>query len=429
VPDEITVDPLTVFSSDESGVRSYLRLFPALFATAKDEFLVGADGTRYLDFFAGAGALNYGHNPDVLKQALLDYLADDGVTHGLDFATTAKAAFLEVFRTTVLAPRGLDYRVQFCSPSGANAVEAALKLARLATGRTTVVAFCGGFHGVSTGALAATGSEYFRQGLSATLPHVVHVPYPDSPMGPFDSLDLLRRLVLDTSSGVERPAAVLLETVQAEGGVYLAPTAFLSELRDFCDRHGIVLVVDDIQAGCGRTGTFFSFERAGITPDLVTLSKSISGYGLPMALLLIAPKLDVWQPGQHSGTFRGNQLAFVAAAAALRSFWVEETFAADIRRKGQLVGERLTKLCARLGASSRGTGLIWGLDLSAPGLPTAEQVSKACFEAGLIVETCGRRGEVLKLLPPLTIGADSLIRGLDVIENAVTSLPASRQAA
>jgi diaminobutyrate-2-oxoglutarate transaminase len=425
----MAIDPLTVFTTDESGVRSYLRSFPALFDTAKDEFLISADGVRYLDFFAGAGALNYGHNPDVLKQALMHYLADDGLTHGLDFATTAKAAFLETFRSTILTPRGLEHRVQFCSPSGANAVEAALKLARLATGRTNVVAFGGGFHGVSTGALAATGGEHFRQGLSATLPHVTHVPYPDSPMGAFDSMDLLRRLVLDPSSGVEKPAAVLVETVQAEGGVYLAPTAFLRELRDFSDRHAIVLVVDDIQAGCGRTGTFFSFERAGITPDLVTLSKSISGYGLPMALLLIAPHLDVWQPGQHSGTFRGNQLAFVTATAALHSYWADEAFASDVRAKGQLVGERLMQVSARLGGSVRGTGLIWGLDLSAPKLPTAGQVSRACFDAGLIVETCGRKGEVLKLLPPLTIGEDALTHGMDLIEDALASVSGGRRAA
>lgn len=414
--------PAALFEDRESAVRSYVRSFPATFESAHQEFLVSTDGTRYLDFLAGAGALNYGHNPGFAKRALIDYLERDGLAHALDLATTAKQDFLEVFGERVLRPRGLDHKVQFCSPSGTNAVEAALKVARLVTGRTNVIAFGGGFHGMSTGALAAVGADFYKQGLRPTLTGVTHVPYPESPMGPFDSLDLLDRLVGDSSSGMEKPAAVLLETVQCEGGVYVAPDAFLTGLRAWCDAHRVLLIVDDIQVGCGRTGAFFSFERAGITPDLITLSKSISGFGLPMALLLIKPEYDVWKPGQHSGTFRGNQLAFVAAAEAVRTHWsdgADPAFGAEVHRKGELVVDFLQReVVSRFAATVRGRGLILGIDLSASGI-AGTKISRRCFERGLIVETCGRDSEVVKILPPLTAADSSLIQGLEIVVEAL----------
>ncbi|MFJ4867412.1 diaminobutyrate--2-oxoglutarate transaminase [Streptomyces sp. NPDC088757] len=419
----IPLSRATVFDDLESAVRSYSRSFPCVFDTAKGDHLYAADGTRYLDFLSGAGSLNYGHNPEPVREVLLHHIERDGLLHGLDFATTAKADFLMAFQDIILEPRGLSYRVQFTSPSGTNAVEAALKLARLATGRTNVIAFGGGFHGVSTGSLAATGSSYYRAGLEGTLPTTTHIPYPDSPLGDFDSIGLLKMLLDDPSSGVEKPAAVLLETVQGEGGVYIAPVQFLQDLRELCDQYGIVLVVDDIQAGCGRTGTFFSFERAGIVPDLVTLSKSIGGSGLPMALLLVKPELDVWMPGQHNGTFRGNQLAFIGATAVLRHYWSDASFVTGIGRKGDLVRESLRRRVEiPFGAEVRGLGLMYGIDVSTvPGLD-ASKVSQLCFERGLIVETCGREGEVIKLLPPLTISQVALGNGLDIITSAIGDL-------
>jgi diaminobutyrate-2-oxoglutarate transaminase len=426
----LTLDTATapsVFETDESAVRSYSRAFPTVFTSAKGDLLIGQDGARYIDFLSGAGTLNYGHNPDAIKDELIDYLRADGLVHGLDLATSAKAGFLQALRTYILEPRGLDYKVQFTSPSGTNAVEAALKVARLATGRTNVIAFGGGFHGVSTGSLAATGSGYYREGLEATLPKVTHIPYPDSPLGEFDSLGLLRRLLDDPSSGVDKPAAVLLETVQGEGGVWVAPVPFLQELRELCDRHGILLIVDDIQAGCGRTGAFFSFERAGITPDLITLSKSIGGYGLPMAIVLIKPEYDIWRPGQHNGTFRGHQLAFVAAAAALRHYWSDDTFVRQIRTKAELVTDFLQRCVGQpYGARIRGIGLMQAVDLgSVPGIEATE-VSRRCFDKGLIIETCGRRDEVLKVLPPLTVSQVNLSAGLQTLVDAVTELSAVR---
>jgi diaminobutyrate-2-oxoglutarate transaminase len=400
-----------------------------MFDTGSGDQLATADGTVYLDFLAGAGSMNYGHNPGFIKRALIDYLERDGLTNGLDLATTAKRDFLQAFEQHVLVPRGLDYKIQFCGPTGTNAVEATLKIARLATGRTNVVSFSGAFHGVSTGSLAATGARYYKQGLRATLPNMTAVPYPDSPLGAFNSLDLLNRLVRDTSSGIEVPAAVLLETVQCEGGVYLAPVEFLRGLRQWCDQHQVLMIVDDIQVGCGRTGSFFSFEQAGIRPDLVTLSKSISAYGLPMALVLMRPEHDIWKPGQHNGTFRGNQLAFVAAAAALTEYWADGTegaFARQVQAKGALVERQLREgLAAVPGAVIRGRGLIWGLDLAAAGV-SASKVSRLCFDRGLIVETCGRDNEVVKILPPLTISEESLERGLAILTQAVRQLITDR---
>lgn len=422
-------EPAEVFEHRESSVRSYARSFPTTFETASGVHLTAADGTRYLDFLAGAGAMNYGHNPEYAKRALIAYMERDGLANALDLATTAKRDFLEVFQDTVLTPRGFDHKVQFCSPSGTNAVEAALKVARLVTGRTNVVAFGGGFHGVSTAALAAVGSDFYKAGLRATLGGVTHVPYPHSPLGLFDSLDYLERLVADSSSGVEKPAAVLVETVQCEGGVYVAPTEFLSGLRAWCDRHKVLMIVDDIQAGCGRTGSFFSFERAGIEPDLITLSKSISGFGLPMAILLMKPEYDIWKPGQHNGTFRGNQLAFVAAAETLRTYWADPVFAAEVRRKGELVAGFLRdEITSRFDVQARGLGLLWGLDVSAEGI-SGSKVSRRCFERGLIVETCGRDGEVVKLLPPLTISDDELLGGLRTIAGALHEEAAEQRSA
>lgn len=415
----------SIFEDRESAVRSYSRSFPKVFSRGKGDFLIDEDGERYLDFFAGAGALNYGHNPEAIKRKLIAYLEGDGISHGLDFATLAKASFLEVFERSILLPRGLDYRVQFCSPSGTNAVEAALKLARLVTGRSNAVSFFGGFHGVSMGALAATGAAYYKQGVYGSMAKTTHVPYCDSPMGRFDSLDFLRRLVEDPSSGTEKPCAIILETIQAEGGIFVGSVEFLQGLRRFCDKHGILLIVDDIQVGCGRSGAFFSFERAGIQPDMVTLSKSIGGYGLPMALLLMKPSLDIWQPGQHNGTFRGNQLAFIAAAEAISQYWSNHEFAEEVQRKGAFVSDYLAHhATAEFGTPVRGMGLIWGIDLRGTPFATAGELSKLCFEKKLVVETCGRDDDVLKILPPLSISQENLALGLELIVESMQELAA-----
>ena len=412
----------SIYERLESDVRSYCRSFPASFSTAKGAVLTAEDGRTYIDFLAGAGALNYGHNHDRIKRAVIDYLLADGIIQGLDLHTAAKAAFLDTFERLILVPRGLDHKVQFTGPTGTNAVEAAFKVARKATGRTGIFAFAGGYHGHSLGGLAATANRDHRAAAGVPLEHVTFMPFPFGAGTRFDTLGYLESVLDDGHSGVEVPAAVVVETVQAEGGVCVAPAGWLQRLRRICDDHAILLIVDDIQAGCGRTGPFFSFERAGIVPDVVTVSKSISGYGLPMSLVLLRPELDVWQPAEHTGTFRGHQLAFVAAAAALEVF-VDDALEERTRDNGLHIAERLlADVCAlddRI--AIRGVGMIWGVDLAGldPSGALAKRVAQDCFGAGLVIERVGRNDTVLKILPPLTIGRADLDHGLDILALAL----------
>jgi diaminobutyrate-2-oxoglutarate transaminase len=391
-----------------------------VFRRAKGARLISEDDREYLDFFCGAGALNYGHNPEWVLDEVQAYLRDNGIVHGLDMYTTAKRTFIETFSRIILRPRGLTYRLQFCGPTGTDAVEAALKLARKVTGRQVVVSFTGGFHGMSRGSLAVTGSGRARAAGSVRLKDVVFVPYEDGPGGPFDSIAYLERLLADQSSGMDLPAAMIVESTQIEGGVYPASAEWLRALRSFTQRHGILLLCDEIQAGCGRTGTFFGFEHAEIRPDMITLSKSIGGAGMPLSLNLVKPEFDVWQPGEHTGTFRGNQLAFVAGAAAL-AIWDDPSF---VRRLDTLAA-RMATFAETLhgidrGIVTRGRGMITGIDVYHCGGPgRAEKIQQRCFAEGLIVELCGRDDEVVKLMPPLTIEEEDLEQGLAIVETAV----------
>ena len=414
----------TIFEERESVIRSYCRSFPALFSTAKGALLNDADGRTWIDFLAGAGALNYGHNHDFLKAALIAYIESDGVSHALDLHTEAKAAFLTAFTQHVLEPRGLDYKVQFTGPTGTNAVEVALKIARKATGRTGIFAFMGGYHGHSLGSLAITANKEHRAAAGTALDGATFLPFPGGPTSGLDTLGYLRSILADGHSGIETPAGIIVETVQAEGGVNVAPIEWLQELRAICDDHGIVFIVDEIQTGCGRTGPFFSFERAGIVPDVVTVSKSISGYGLPMAITLLRPELDLWQPAEHTGTFRGNNLAFVTATAALELFdeiGLSEKVAAD----AELVEATLRRDVGSLdpGIEIRGLGLIWGVDTAGidPTGALAKRIGARCFDDGLIIERTGRNDTVLKLLPPLTIDRETLLAGIGILAAATRS--------
>jgi diaminobutyrate-2-oxoglutarate transaminase len=393
-----------------------------VFEKASGALLVGETGRRYLDFFSGAGALNYGHNNPYIKQRVVEYLQSDNVLHALDMSTAAKREFMTAFRDHILRPRELNYKMQFCGPTGTNAVEAALKLARKVTGRTGVFSFIGGFHGMSLGALATTSNRASRAAAGVPLYNVTFMPYPTGSVSTDESLDYIDQLLRDGHSGIEKPAAMILETVQAEGGVNVAPDDWLQRLQTLCRQHEILLICDDIQVGCFRTGPFFSFERAKIVPDIVVLSKSIGGIGLPMSVVLMKPELDVWAPGEHTGTFRGNQIAFVAAKAALE-FAAENRLDEEVRRKEQLMRELLGELA---GSKSReievrGVGMIWGVDLTrVGGAEAARQVGVRCFERGLIIERAGRDDTVMKLLPPLTIADDLLRQGCEILTQAIT---------
>ncbi|MBC6450162.1 diaminobutyrate--2-oxoglutarate transaminase [Actinokineospora xionganensis] len=409
-----------VFEDLESEVRSYCRKFPVVFDRAKGAELYSEDGRRYIDFFCGAGTLNYGHNNDFIKRRLVDYLAADGVVHGLDMYTVAKREFLTAFNETVLRPRELDYKVQFCGPTGTDAVEAALKLARKVTGRTGLMAFTGAYHGMSRGSLGVTGSRRARRAGGISGQDVTFVPYEDGPQGTFDSIGFIERLLSDPSSGVDIPAAVIVEPMQMEGGMYPASAEWLRALRAVTERHGVLLILDEIQAGCGRTGKFFCFEHAGIVPDIVTVSKSIGGYGLPLSMTLFRRELDVWEPAEHTGTFRGNQLAFVAATAAC-DLWEQTKFRTDLA----VAARRLERFGAEIAATEpgvevRGRGMALGIDLAGAGGPErAHRVQRYAFDHGVIVELCGRHDEVLKILPPLIIDIARLEVGLGVVGTAL----------
>ena len=412
-----------LFDRLESEVRGYCRSFPTVFQTAKNAVLTDEAGREFIDFLSGAGTLNYGHNNDVLKKKILRYIEDDGVIHGLDMHTTAKKDFLETFDECILRRRNLRYKIQFTGPTGTNAVEAALKLARKVKGRTNIVSFTNSFHGVTLGSVAATGNTHFREGGGVPLGNTTFMPY-DGYLGEgVDTLTWFRKFLEDASSGVDTPAAVIVETVQGEGGVNVASFGWLRRLEALCREFDILLIVDDIQVGNGRTGTFFSFEKAGIQPDMVTLSKSLGAYGLPMAILLLRPELDVWKPGEHNGTFRGNNLAFVAAAEAIREYWRDSAFSRDVEEKSLVMEDRLKALERRYpwsGLRVRGRGMIWGVDFGIT--EAANEVGRGCFRNGLIAETTGSKGHVLKILPPLTIETPRLEKGLEVLSGAVAGI-------
>ena len=403
----------------ESEVKSYCRKYDAVFTRAKGSYLYDEEGNKYLDFLAGAGALNYGHNNDYIKKYIVDYIENDGLMHGLDLYTKAKEEFMEIFKEKILKPRKLDYKIQFTGPTGTNAVEAALKLARKVKKRNNIIAFSGAFHGMTLGSLSATSDAGSRSGGYVPLTNVSHLPYPGSVE--FDTLAYLKNVLDDDHSGIDKPAAIILETIQAEGGVNVAPVEWLKELEKICHDYDILLIVDDIQVGNSRTGYFFSFERAKIKPDMVTLSKSISGYGLPMAILLLKPELDIWHPAEHNGTFRGNQLAFVGAKAAIE-YNIDNNLCEEVTKKGEYVKEYLEKNVLPLSkkVSIRGMGLIWGIDFSKLGDDDiVKNIIKKCYKKKLIIESAGRKDLVLKILCPLTISYQELDEGLKIIYEVI----------
>lgn len=410
------------FTELESEVRSYCRAFPVVFSKANGSYLYSEDGVRFIDFLAGAGSMNFGHNNEEILSAVVDYLGSGSILHGLDFHTVAKRNFIEAFETHILKPKNLPYKLQFCGPTGSNAVEAALKLAKKATGRNTIFSFVGGFHGVTAGSLAVTGNKYNRGDYVGNIAGINFMPYPAGDYLNFNSLEYIQTVISDPNSGIEKPAAIILETVQGEGGVNIAPLDWLQKIRDYCTQEGIVLICDEIQSGIYRTGTYFSFERAGIQPDIVTLSKSLSGIGLPLSLVLVKPEYDLWTPGEHNGTFRGNQLAFVSATQALKV--ANELKMEDlVKVREKIVSGFLNHIkIAFTGVDVRGIGLMWGIDMKRYGPDLAKKVTTTCFDNGLILERSGRHDTVVRIMPPLTIPESILQDGLDIIFKAMSAV-------
>ena len=407
-----------IFEKYESNVRSYCRKWPVVMKKAKGSIYTDVEGNEYIDFFNGAGALNYGHNPDYIKEKIIKYLMDDGITHSLDMYALAKEEFISYFEENILKPRNLDYKIMFPGPTGTNAVEAALKLARKVTGRNEIWALMGAFHGMTLGSLSLTTERYARNGAGVPLNYVTHIPV-DNYIPGFNSIEYMKKILEDDHSGISIPAAIIVETVQAEGGINIMSNEFLRNLRALCDEYQILLIVDDVQTGCSRTGTFFSFERANIVPDIVCMSKSIGGYGIPFAITLLKPAYDKFGPGEHNGTFRGSQLSMVAAKAGLE-LNINEKVNEQVKQKESLVRNYLEKEIRPLLTAKeeiRGIGLIWGIEFENGKISRA--ILDKCFEKGLIIELAGRNDAVLKILPSLVIDEETLLKGLNIIKESI----------
>lgn len=407
---------MNTFERFESNVRGYCRVWPAVFDKASNAKQWDVDGREYIDFFAGAGVLNFGHNNDRMRRAMVDYMLADGVAHSLDMSSKSKQTFIERFNEVILAPRNLSYKMQFTGPTGSNVVEAALKLSRKVTGRRNVVAFTNGFHGMTLGSLACTGNSKFRDVAGVALDNVIHAPF-DGYLGEgVDTLAPLEAALKDPSSGMEPPAAFIVETIQAEGGVNVAHKEWLQRVQQLAHDCGALFIIDDIQCAIGRTGHYFSFETLDLDPDLICLAKGIGGYGTPLGVLLIKPEHDKWNPGEHTGTFRGQNLSFVAGTEAL-TYFEDDSFLKEVRDKGEHMVSRLQVMANGAGVPLRGRGMIQGLDFGSGAAVAA--IVKASFDNGLLIPSCGPSGNVIKVMPPLTVEPAVLDRGLDIFEQAI----------
>lgn len=417
---------LTRQSRFESNVRSYPRKLPMAIAKAKGVWVTDVEGNTYLDCLAGAGTLALGHNHDDILETLNAFLISGMPMHTLDLTTPIKDQFSEHL-LSVLPNQGKDYCLQFCGPSGADAVEEALKISKIVTGRDTIVSFSGGYHGMTHGALAVTGNNAPKAHLTNLMPGVQFFPYPHTyrcptGLGGEKGAHLLanqfQQFLSDVERGATLPAAVIVEVVQGEGGVNPAPISWLKRIRDITQQHGVLLIVDEVQSGFGRTGRMFAFEEAGIEPDIIVMSKAIGG-GLPLALLALKKQFDVWQPGAHSGTFRGNQLAMAAGITTLRIL-NEPNFISSVQDRGQWLMSQLNALQSRFPclAQVRGRGLMIGIEVVDERLSAdesgcypgdgelAKTIQQCSFQLGLMLERGGRDGNVIRFLPPLIISEE-----------------------
>ncbi len=416
-----------VFARRESEARSYCRGFPVTFTKAQGSIMTTDDGVDYIDFLAGCSSLNYGHNDADMKAALVEHITGDGIAHGLDMYTEEKAKWLEAFENIILKPRGMDdYKIMMTGPTGTNAVEAAIKLARKVTGRRNVVSFTNAFHGMTMGALSLTGNAGKRGGAGpVSLTDVTHLPYEGAFGDDVDTLALIEQMLNNSSAGIDAPAAFIFEPIQGEGGLNAASRDWIEGIARLAREHGALIIVDDIQAGIGRSGTYFGVEGMDIEPDMITQAKSLSGFGLPFAALLIKREHDIWKPAEHNGTFRGNTHAFVTGRVALEKFWADKGFETEIAEKGEITEKGLQKVADLVpGAVLKGRGFMRGVDVGSGAL--ASDICARAFEKGLIIETSGADDEVVKVLAALTIPNDVLERGLEIVLEATRDALANK---
>ena len=429
----------------ESSARSYPRKFPLALAKAKGSWVEDVEGNRYLDFLNGAGTLALGHNDDEVTKTMIDLIQSGATLHTLDLMTPLKDQFVTELFKIIPQELAAKAKVQFCSPSGSDATDAAIKLCKTATGRSTIISFSGGYHGMSHGAMALTGNNTAKTYVGNVMPGVQFMPYPYSyrcPMGIGGEegtkacMAYFERLLKDPESGVLKPAAVILEPIQGEGGVIPAPPEFLRTVRRVTKELDIPLICDEIQCGMGRSGKVFAFEHAGIVPDVILISKAIGG-GQPMSVVVYDKKLDKWGPGAHAGTFRGNQLAMAAGIIVMKRI-SQPAFLAEVTRKGDYMKSRLLKLKDEVSiiGDVRGTGLMLGIEFidpngekdlmgrPVPGGDISARVQRLCFENKLIIEKGGRFGSVLRCLCALTIPDEDIETALSIFEKAVKEVDA-----
>jgi diaminobutyrate-2-oxoglutarate transaminase len=415
----------------ESNARVYGRHFPVAVQEASGSFLRDVDGNVFIDFLTGAGVLSLGHCHPELVAVAAEQLARFG--HGLDLPSPAKDAFVEAQLSMLPGRMAARTKVHFCGPTGANAVDAAIKLCKIATGRGDVIAFQGGFHGTTHLGMAVTGNVGTKATVGNGVPGVHFFPFSqcdDCPLGLSRSscatncVEYLERSLRDPNGGVPRPAAVLLELVQGEGGVVPAELEFVQRVRAVTAELDVPLVVDEVQTGCGRTGTWFAFEQYGIEPDVIVASKALSGIGQPIAVIMYDERLDVWPPGAHTGTFRGNQVAFAAGARAVEIVRRDGVLG-NVAARGAQIAERLAVLRDRPGVRGvRGRGLMWGIELADPatGVRSGELaalVQARALRHGLIVELGGRDDCVVRMLPPLNVPAHVVDQACSILVEAV----------
>ncbi|GGM74399.1 diaminobutyrate-2-oxoglutarate transaminase [Halarchaeum rubridurum] len=426
----------------ESSARTYPRHLPFAIREAKGVELTDMDGNTYYDCLAGAGTLALGHNHPVVTEAMETALDNDRPIHTLDITTPAKERFVDSLMASLPDDFAERAKVQFCSPAGTDAIEAALKLVKTATGNDDVLAFRGAYHGMTNGALSMMGDTHAKEELSGLMSGVQHLPYPHTYRSPFgDAGDedgtaaarYVERFLDDPGRGFRDPAGLFVELVQGEGGAVPAPDEWTREIRRITRERDIPMVVDEIQSGLGRTGETYAFEHAGITPDVVTLSKAVGG-GLPLAVVVYDESLDVWEPGAHAGTFRGNQLAMAAGEATI-DYVLEHDLDDHAAEMGARLRGELDALDARFDevGDVRGRGLMLGVEfVDADAEPSqtgarpadedlADRVRTECFERGLVVELGGRHGATARFLPPLVVDADDVDDIAAIFSEAVTA--------
>jgi len=402
---------MKIFEEYESEIRAYCRAVPTVFCSSDNAIMIDENGKEYVDFFAGAGVLNFGHNNPKMKEAIIEFISNNGVAHSLDMFTDVKRDFIDTFVNTILKPRNMSYKLQFTGPTGTNAVEAALKLARRTTGRENVVAFNRGFHGMTLGALACTANQAFRGAAGVSLNNVIRDTFND-----MEALSNLRQKFEDKGSGLMPPAAFLVEPVQAEGGVRVGTKEWLQGVQKLAKDIGALFIIDDIQAGCGRTGSYFSFDDLDLDPDIIILAKGLGGFGTPIGMNLNRPEIDAnWNPGEHTGTFRGQGISFVAGKVGLEYF-KDNTLNESVREKGKFIRSKLDALQV-----AHPTLKVMMLAIEFESAAIAKEVTTGCFNNGLIIGACST-GEIVKFIPPLTIEDATLEKGMDIFVRVTTEV-------